>query len=184
MTERERWIVYPLLFLALGASLRDKLVDRTTTKSIVCQELRVVDEETGDGQPPRDLARIGRKPSGGTNAYFIINGDVEIIDPDPAGIQPARTLLKIGRTIPPPGAPSTGYAVLSGQILIDGNINAKQYFCQGIPFMPVWHPVPGVSVPDLLNGLKQLGQPSPPASKPKKSSPAAPPAGKEPPAPK
>jgi hypothetical protein len=31
MTERERWIVYPLLFLALGAALRDKLVDRTTT---------------------------------------------------------------------------------------------------------------------------------------------------------
>ena len=25
MTERERWIVYPLLFLALGAALRDKL---------------------------------------------------------------------------------------------------------------------------------------------------------------
>ena len=33
MTERERWIVYPLLFLALGAALRDKLSEHTKTKT-------------------------------------------------------------------------------------------------------------------------------------------------------
>ena len=60
MTERERWVVYPLLFLALGAALRDKLIDRTITKSIVCQELNVVDEEPLGRQPPRVLAKIGR----------------------------------------------------------------------------------------------------------------------------
>ena len=53
MTERERWIVYPLLFLALGAALRDKLFDMTTTKSIVCQELTVIDEEPVGCEPPR-----------------------------------------------------------------------------------------------------------------------------------
>jgi hypothetical protein len=59
MTERERWIVYPLLFLAMGASLRDKLFDRTTSKSIVCQELIVVDDDRGGNKPVRILARIG-----------------------------------------------------------------------------------------------------------------------------
>lgn len=48
MNERERWIVYPLLFLALGASLRDKLFNRTQTKTIVCESLSV----EGPDQPP------------------------------------------------------------------------------------------------------------------------------------
>jgi hypothetical protein len=47
MTERERWIVYPLLFLALGAALRDKLSEQTNTKLIRCQELVVTGEEIG-----------------------------------------------------------------------------------------------------------------------------------------
>jgi hypothetical protein len=59
MSDRERWIVYPLLFLAIGASLRDKLFDRTTSKSIVCQELIVVDDNHNGRQPVRVLARIG-----------------------------------------------------------------------------------------------------------------------------
>jgi hypothetical protein len=80
MTERERWIVYPLLFLALGASLRDKLGGRTTIKSIVCQELRIEDEPIGE-QPPRTLAFIGRteaaanRPSVGA---LVVNGEVEV----------------------------------------------------------------------------------------------------------
>lgn len=59
MSDRERWIVYPLLFLAIGASLRDKLFDRTTSKSIICQELLVVDDDSDGRQPVRVLARIG-----------------------------------------------------------------------------------------------------------------------------
>lgn len=57
MSDRERWIVYPLLFLAIGASLRDKLFNMTSSKRIVCEELIVVD---GDGREP--LARIGGSP--------------------------------------------------------------------------------------------------------------------------
>jgi hypothetical protein len=57
MTERERWVVYPLLFLALGAALRDKLGGSTKTKSIVCQELRIEDEPSGN-QPAKTLAII------------------------------------------------------------------------------------------------------------------------------
>lgn len=43
MTERERWIVYPLLFLALGAALRDKIVKSTESQRIKCQGLAVFD---------------------------------------------------------------------------------------------------------------------------------------------
>lgn len=45
MSERERWIVYPLLFLALGAALRDKIIKSTETQRITCQGLHVVDNQ-------------------------------------------------------------------------------------------------------------------------------------------
>jgi hypothetical protein len=80
MTDRERWIVYPLLFLALGAALRDKLFDRTTTKSIICQELTVVDAEP-IGNRPRILARIGRaEPHGGqtSSGHLFVNGQIDV----------------------------------------------------------------------------------------------------------
>jgi hypothetical protein len=59
MSERERWVVYPLLFLALGASLRDKLFDQTTSRVIVCQELQVVDDDLTGRRQRNILARIG-----------------------------------------------------------------------------------------------------------------------------
>ena len=58
MSERERWIVYPLLFLALGASLRDKLFDMTMSRRIVCQEL-IVAEDNRTGEEPLPLVKIG-----------------------------------------------------------------------------------------------------------------------------
>ncbi|MEM6798578.1 MAG: hypothetical protein AAF589_03610 [Planctomycetota bacterium] len=44
MSERERWIVYPLLFLALGAALRDKLMQQTRADQLVCQRLVMINE--------------------------------------------------------------------------------------------------------------------------------------------
>jgi hypothetical protein len=81
MSERERWIVYPLLFLALGAALRDKLFDRTTSRSIVCQELTVVDADPAGNRQVQVLARIGRSdPTVGTpsSGYLIVNGQVDV----------------------------------------------------------------------------------------------------------
>ena len=42
MTDRERWIVYPLIFLALGAVLKDKLLPATVVRAdtIQCNKLR------------------------------------------------------------------------------------------------------------------------------------------------
>jgi hypothetical protein len=62
MSERERWIIYPLLFLALGAALRDKLIDTTMSRKIVCQELIVADDSRPNHEP-RPVARIGAGPS-------------------------------------------------------------------------------------------------------------------------
>ena len=51
MSSRERWIVFPLLFLSLGVSLRDKLVPPSRSQavevhaeSVLCRRLAVVDE--------------------------------------------------------------------------------------------------------------------------------------------
>jgi hypothetical protein len=42
MSTRERWIVYPLLFLALGTAIKPKLVP---AERVACRHLEVVDEE-------------------------------------------------------------------------------------------------------------------------------------------
>ena len=59
MTTRERWIVYPLLFLSLGIALRDKVIPPMHTTSfnvtaheieadsIRCNKLRAVEAECG-----------------------------------------------------------------------------------------------------------------------------------------
>lgn len=39
MSERERWIVYPLLFFALGAAIRDKILNVVESKQIQCAEM-------------------------------------------------------------------------------------------------------------------------------------------------
>jgi hypothetical protein len=82
MSERERWIVYPLLFLALGAALRDKLFDQTTSKRIVCQELTVVDEEPIGLRPARILARIGKadptSPGAAPIGYLLVDGQLSV----------------------------------------------------------------------------------------------------------
>ena len=83
MTERERWIVYPLLFLALGAALRDKLIDTTMSRRIVCQELVVVDGGRGPDGPQR-VAQIGAVPATSSGqpprGQILVNGRVDAQD--------------------------------------------------------------------------------------------------------
>ncbi len=43
MSERERWIVYPLIFFALGAAVRDKILQRVEAKEIICESVKIVD---------------------------------------------------------------------------------------------------------------------------------------------
>lgn len=63
MNERERWIIYPLLFFALGAALRDKFTQQVTTDrlfagKILCEELEVIDSE----KPDRIVAKLSSNP--------------------------------------------------------------------------------------------------------------------------
>jgi hypothetical protein len=58
MSSRERWTVYPLLFLTLGIALTDKVTRQVNTDNVVCKSLLVTDRlgktevvvaSTGDG---------------------------------------------------------------------------------------------------------------------------------------
>src|ERR1700753_1788049 len=78
MSDRERWIIYPLLFLALGAALRDKFVDPTVRKSIVCQELTIVDDDADLQTGARVLAKIGPNPEAAGSGIIMVNGAMEV----------------------------------------------------------------------------------------------------------
>jgi hypothetical protein len=172
MTERERWVVYPLLFLALGAALRDKLIDRTTTKSIVCEELTVVDQEPRAGEASRILARIGREPGTAGAGYLWVNGNIDIIDGDANG-QVGRPLVKLGRARTSPNTNTFGFLTVNGQLVVDGLINAGlinagQFAYRNTLFMPL----PGAKVPNPLQGTPAA--PSQQRSNAADKSPAAP----------
>jgi hypothetical protein len=129
MTERERWIVYPLLFLALGAALRDKLSEHTKTRSIECQELTVYGED-GAGRAPVPLVQIGGiKRTSADQPHLgqvIVNGVVQA-----QGIQ--------------------------AQEIQAERVNADNYFFHRIPLAPLMRSVPGVSPSDQLR-LQQMQQ--------------------------
>jgi len=45
MNSRERWTVYPLLFLTLGIALTDKLTRQVHTDRLICKNLLVTDRQ-------------------------------------------------------------------------------------------------------------------------------------------
>lgn len=72
MSNRERWIVYPLLFLALLASVGDKLVPEETARyaAVECGRLTLV---TPDGKPLMSL----RPDSGDAGEIVVYQSQVE-----------------------------------------------------------------------------------------------------------
>jgi hypothetical protein len=152
MNERERWIVYPLLFLALGAGLRDKLSEQTKTKRIECQELIVFGEE-GANRQPVSLVQIGAMPRSNGNSpqigQLLINGQ----------------LLVNGQLV------AQGIQTDSIQA---SNVNADNYYFRRVPFAPaLLRAMPGVSPADWLRALQQSAQ-SPAADSPPDATPAEP----------
>jgi len=126
MTERERWVVYPLLFLALGAALRDKLSEHTKTKTLECQEL-IVYGESSAGQPAVPLVQIGgRKRTSADSPHLgeiIVNGLVHAFGVEAESMQASK-------------------------------INADSYYFQRVPFAPLMRTIPGVSPADRLRALQ------------------------------
>ena len=45
MSNRERWTVYPLIFMTLGIAVKDKITRVVQTDSVVCRELKVTDRQ-------------------------------------------------------------------------------------------------------------------------------------------
>jgi hypothetical protein len=68
MTSRERWTVYPLLFLAIGLGLRSRVMGLTEVPQVVCQTLTIAGP---DGKP---AIRMGTIPSGA--------GQIDFFSPD------------------------------------------------------------------------------------------------------
>jgi hypothetical protein len=124
MTTRERWTVYPLLFLAIGLAMRAQSgvpdldgrlrIEVLDAASIICRELRV---ESADGPT---LVHLGRVKGGGGGRIEIRDakgndsvavgtrpgrseGGVEFFDFD--GAESAR-LTAAGLDEPPPDHPA------------------------------------------------------------------------------
>ena len=78
MSERERWIVYPLLFFALGAALRDKVLQRVDTKEVLCESVKIIDHQ----DPTRLLAELSFQPTSGdgANPFSDRVGTLRLID--------------------------------------------------------------------------------------------------------
>lgn len=78
MTDRERWIVYPLLFLTLGIAVKDKIAGRSTADTVLCNTL-VVHDRKG-----KEQVVISSTPDGGQvvtlgekNALGVLVGHTE-----------------------------------------------------------------------------------------------------------
>lgn len=115
MTERERWIVYPLLFLALGTALRDKLSEQTNTKLIRCQELVVTGEEIGgkEGEVLVHISAVKRTSAESPHlGQILVNGLVQV-----DGLVRAKEVQAEG--------------------VQAANVNADNYFFRQLPFGPM-----------------------------------------------
>ena len=78
MSERERWIVYPLIFFALGAAVRDKILQRIEVKEIICESVKIVDLQN----PTIALAVLGfqRAPSNDPTQLADRVGRLRLVD--------------------------------------------------------------------------------------------------------
>jgi len=80
MSERERWIIYPLLFFALGAGIRDKILQRVEVKEIYCESLKIIDKQ----DPTKPLAELSfrRKDNRDPSQLADRVGHLRLIDSD------------------------------------------------------------------------------------------------------
>ena len=65
MTTRERWIVYPLLALALGSSIKSRLVHRFECHTLVVRQIEIVDRRS------RPQAILTSTPDGAELSFNI-----------------------------------------------------------------------------------------------------------------
>jgi len=97
MSERERWIVYPLLLFALGAAVRDKLLQRVEAREIFCESIKIVDSQ----QPDRFLAELGIKRARSNDPSQLAPrvGALRLIDSDGREVCEIATDVIVGRLV-------------------------------------------------------------------------------------
>jgi len=95
MSERERWIIYPLLFFALGASIRDKLLQRVEAKEIFCESLKIVDQQDHN----RPLAELGFRRADSNDPTQLADrvGRLRLIDSDGREVCELNSNLSVQR---------------------------------------------------------------------------------------
>jgi hypothetical protein len=138
MNERERWIVYPLVLFALGASLRDKFSQSITTKELTCQRLVAKSIECEGG---------------------LVCEAVVVLDPD----NRSQRLVEMGRTDPveTPDGQTRRFGALvlrdnSGEILcgaLNNELWVRQVNCGGVRILDPQRPG------RILAGLGSLAAP-------------------------
>lgn len=79
MSERERWIVYPLLFFALGAAIRDKLFHQVMTGELRAEEMRT-EELRADKILCHQLALVDPNNPGRELAQLVPIERTDIVD--------------------------------------------------------------------------------------------------------
>jgi hypothetical protein len=106
MTDRERWTVYPLLFLTLGIAVKDKIAGRATADTLLCNTL-VVHDRKG-----KEQVVISSTPDGGQvvtlgekNALGVLVGHTDklagLMFVDGRG-RLIRSLATVPTSAPPP----------------------------------------------------------------------------------
>lgn len=97
MSERERWIVYPLLMFALGAAVRDKLMQRVESKEIRCESLQIVDHQ----DPDNTLVELGIKRAMITDPTKLADrwGGLQIRDSEGRTVCDISTDVTVGRLV-------------------------------------------------------------------------------------
>lgn len=97
MSERERWIVYPLLLFALGAAVRDKLMHRVEAKEIRCESLQIVDQQ----DPGTTLAELGFKRAINNDPTQLADrvGALRLKDSDGKDVCDISTDVIVGRLV-------------------------------------------------------------------------------------
>ena len=141
MSTRERWIVYPLLFLTLGIALKDKIVRQIRTGQVVCRALVVTD---GRGH---ERVVLGSNLDGGVVRTTSARGGVDV---SVGHFNQAAGLLMTG----PKGNP------LRGSILIPSVLQQPDQEPAGQPDQPAATPPEAQIDPPLES--KDDEQPSEP----------------------
>jgi hypothetical protein len=77
MSPRERWTVYPLLFLTLGIALKDKIVKLVNVDRVACKTLVVTDQQGNERVLIASGAFGGFVKADGLRGVGVVLGQVD-----------------------------------------------------------------------------------------------------------